>query len=121
MRKQSIFFSIAILVTSLVFGQKQNEVEEEPVTPATVNAQQIYAELLGPGVAFAWIFIVMTFPVLGICLYVLIGDRPVGRKLTRKITRMNREYSKITEEMRTKYAVDKQLLPIEARYFGIRR
>jgi cardiolipin synthase len=68
------------------------------------------------GVAFAWIFIVMTFPVLGICLYVLIGDRPVGRKLTRKITRMNREYSKITEEMRTKYAVDKQLLPLRPVY-----
>ena len=45
------------------------------------------------GVAFAWIFIVMTFPILGISLYVLIGERPVGRKLTRKITRMNREYA----------------------------
>ena len=70
------------------------------------------------GVAFAWIFIVMTFPVLGICLYVLIGDRPVGRKLTRKITRMNREYSEITEDMRRKYAEDKQKLPIEARLFS---
>jgi cardiolipin synthase len=71
------------------------------------------------GVAFAWIFIVMTFPVLGISLYVLIGERPVGRKLTRKITRMNREYEKITEDMRTLYAGDKLKLPIEARSFSL--
>ena len=71
------------------------------------------------GVAFAWIFIVMTFPLLGISLYVLIGERPVGRKLTRKITRMNREYEKITEDMRTHYAADKQMLPIEARSFSL--
>jgi len=70
------------------------------------------------GVAFAWIFIVMSFPVVGICLYVLIGERPVGRKLTRKITRMNREYSVITEDMRRNYADDKQKLPIEARLFS---
>jgi len=71
------------------------------------------------GVAFAWIFIVMTFPVIGISLYVLIGDRPVGRKLTRKITRMNREYEKITEAMRSRYAADKLKLPIEARSFSL--
>lgn len=71
------------------------------------------------GVAFAWIFIVMTFPVLGISLYVLIGERPVGRKLTRKITRMNREYEKITEGMRMMYAGDKLKLPIEARSFSL--
>jgi len=70
------------------------------------------------GVAFAWIFIVMSFPVVGICLYVLIGERPVGRKLTRKIIRMNREYSEITEDMRRKYSEDKQKLPIEARLFS---
>ena len=71
------------------------------------------------GVAFAWIFIVMTFPIIGITLYVLIGERPVGRKLTRKIIRMNREYEKITEEMRTLYAGDKLNLPIEARSFSL--
>ena len=70
------------------------------------------------GVAFAWIFIVMSFPVVGICLYVLIAERPVGRKLTRKINRMNREYSVITEDMRRNYADDKQKLPIEARLFS---
>ena len=42
------------------------------------------------GVAFAWFLIVILLPVLGIVLYVLIGERPVGRKLTRKIIRMNR-------------------------------
>ena len=49
------------------------------------------------GVAFAWIFIVAVFPLIGISLYVLIGERPVGRSLRQKITRMNVPYAKITE------------------------
>ena len=71
------------------------------------------------GVAFAWIFIVMTFPILGISLYVLIGERPVGRKLTRKITRMNREYAQITERMCQDYAGDRQKLPLEGRALSL--
>ena len=71
------------------------------------------------GVAFAWIFIVMTFPVLGISLYILIGERPVGRRLTRKITRMNREYARITQEMRDSYAGDRQKLPLESRALSL--
>jgi len=71
------------------------------------------------GVAFAWIFIVMTFPVLGISLYVLIGERPVGRRLTRKITRMNREYALITQEMRDHYVGDRQMLPLESRALSL--
>lgn len=71
------------------------------------------------GVAFAWIFIVMTFPVMGICLYVLIGERPVGRSLTRKIKRMNREYAQITEQLRQEYAGERAKLPLEARALSI--
>lgn len=71
------------------------------------------------GVAFAWIFIVMIVPVLGICLYVLIGERPVGRKLTRKIIRMNREYAQITEQMCQDYAQDRQKLSFEARALSL--
>ena len=71
------------------------------------------------GVAFAWIFIVMTFPIFGIGLYVLIGERPVGRSLTKKIIRMNREYAQIAEDMRKDYAGDRQKLPIEARALSI--
>lgn len=71
------------------------------------------------GVAFAWIFIVMTFPVMGISLYVLIGERPVGRTLTRKIKRMDREYAQITEQMRQEHAGDRAKLPLEARALSI--
>lgn len=71
------------------------------------------------GVSFAWIFIVMTFPVVGISLYILIGERPVGRKLTRKITRMNREYEMITETMRKDFLDDRQKLPAESRALSI--
>jgi cardiolipin synthase len=71
------------------------------------------------GVAFAWIFIVMTFPVMGISLYLLIGERPVGRTLTRKIKRMNREYAQITQQMCQEYAGDRAKLPFEARALSI--
>lgn len=71
------------------------------------------------GVAFAWIFIVMTFPVMGISLYILIGERPVGRALTRKIKRMNREYAQITEQMCQEHAGDRSNLPLEARALSI--
>ena len=71
------------------------------------------------GVAFAWIFIVMSAPIIGISLYILIGERPVGRKLTRKITRMNREYEQITEKMRQDFAGDRQKIPAEGRALSL--
>ena len=71
------------------------------------------------GVAFAWFLIVILLPVLGIALYILIGERPVGRKLTRKIVRMNHEYEKITEQMRQEYVADRQKLPVEGRALSL--
>ena len=71
------------------------------------------------GVAFAWFLIVILVPLLGIALYVLIGERPVGRKLTRKIVRMNHEYEKITETMRQEFAADRQKLPVEGRALSL--
>ncbi|HQT42091.1 MAG TPA: cardiolipin synthase [Polynucleobacter sp.] len=64
------------------------------------------------GVVLAWFLIVVLFPLIGISLYILIGERPVGRKLTRKIIRMDREYAAITETMRQRHLADRaQLLP----------
>jgi cardiolipin synthase len=71
------------------------------------------------GVAFAWFLIVMMLPIVGISLYILIGERPVGRRLTRKIIRMNREYEKNTEAMRQEYVTDKQKLPVEGRALSL--
>jgi len=70
-------------------------------------------------VSFAWFLIVVLFPLIGISLYILIGERPVGRKLTRKIIRMDKEYAAITEDMRKHYQADKQLLPIEGRALSL--
>lgn len=70
-------------------------------------------------VAFAWFLIVILVPILGVALYILIGERPVGRKLTRKITRMNREYEKITESMCQEFACDRQKLPVEGRALSL--
>jgi cardiolipin synthase len=71
------------------------------------------------GVVLAWFLIVILVPLLGIGLYILIGERPVGRKLTRKIIRMDKEYAVITENMRQRYQADKQLLPIEGRALSL--
>jgi cardiolipin synthase len=71
------------------------------------------------GVAFAWFLIVILLPIIGVALYILIGERPVGRKLTRKIVRMNREYEKITEMMRQEFVADRQKLPIEGRALSL--
>jgi len=71
------------------------------------------------GVVLAWFLIVVLVPLLGIGLYILIGERPVGRKLTRKIIRMDKEYAAITESMRQRYQADKQLLPIEGRALSL--
>ena len=70
-------------------------------------------------VSFAWFLIVVLFPLIGISLYILIGERPVGRKLTRKIIRMDKEYAAITGDMRKYYQADKQLLPIEGRALSL--
>jgi cardiolipin synthase len=71
------------------------------------------------GVAFAWFLIVIILPIIGISLYILIGERPVGRKLTRKIVRMNREYEAITEAMRQEYMPDREKLPAEGRALSL--
>ncbi len=71
------------------------------------------------GVAFAWFLIVIILPIIGISLYILIGERPVGRKLTRKIIRMNREYEAITEAMRQEYMPDREKLPAEGRALSL--
>ena len=70
-------------------------------------------------VVLAWFLIVVLVPLIGIGLYILIGERPVGRKLTRKIIRMDKEYAAITENMRQRYQADKQLLPIEGRALSL--
>ena len=71
------------------------------------------------GVAFAWFLIVILVPLIGISLYILIGERPVGRKLTRKIVRMNHEYEKITQEMRQQYLADRKKLPLEGQALSL--
>ncbi len=71
------------------------------------------------GVAFAWILIVMTFPLLGIGLYILIGERPVGRNLTRKIARMSKDYILITQGVRERFQGDRKLLPLEGRALSL--
>ncbi|MDX2313999.1 MAG: PLDc N-terminal domain-containing protein, partial [Gammaproteobacteria bacterium] len=38
-----------------------------------------------PGVAFAWLFLVVMLPVAGALLYVLIGERRIGPERTHRI------------------------------------
>jgi cardiolipin synthase A/B len=48
-------------------------------------------------VSFAWFLVVVMLPALGIVLYVMFGERPVGRSLTKKIVRMEREHAKLRQ------------------------
>ena len=65
-------------------------------------------------VSFAWFLVVVMLPVIGIVLYVMFGEHPVGRSLTKKIVRVGREHTKLRDSMCQHYAADRLLLPIEA-------
>ena len=71
------------------------------------------------GVAFAWLLIVILLPLLGVALYVLIGERPVGRNLMLKIDRMSKDYVAITGSMRQRFREDRKLLPLEGRALSL--
>ena len=71
------------------------------------------------GVAFAWLLIVILLPLLGVALYVLIGERPVGRNLMLKIDRMSKDYVAITGNMRQRFREDRKLLPLEGRALSL--
>ncbi|MDP3620662.1 MAG: cardiolipin synthase [Polynucleobacter sp.] len=70
-------------------------------------------------VSFAWFLIVILLPAAGLVLYLMFGERPVGRSLTKKIIRMEREHAKLREDMRTHYASDRALLPPEAKALSL--
>ncbi len=66
------------------------------------------------GVAVSWLLIIVSFPIIGLILYLTIGERPVGRALTSKIIRMEREYAKISKAMRQLHEADRALLDPDA-------
>ena len=66
------------------------------------------------GVAISWLLIIVSFPVIGIILYLTIGERPVGRTLTSKIIRMEKEYAKISKALRQSHEADRALLHRDA-------
>ena len=66
------------------------------------------------GVAVSWLLIIVTFPIIGLILYLTIGERPVGRALTSKIIRMEREYAKISKAMGQLHEADRALLDPDA-------
>ena len=66
------------------------------------------------GVAVSWLLIIVSFPIVGLILYLTIGERPVGRTLTSKIIRMEKEYAKISKAMRQLHEPDRSLLHADA-------
>jgi cardiolipin synthase len=71
------------------------------------------------GVAFAWLLIVILLPLLGVALYVLIGERPVGRNLTIKIKRMSKKYNVTVDQMHQQFLDDHKHLPIEGKALSV--
>jgi cardiolipin synthase A/B len=70
-------------------------------------------------VVFAWFSIVILFPVMGVCLYIVIGERPVGRNLTQKINRFYEEYKIIASNLRSRYLNDRDALAAQGRALSI--
>ena len=67
------------------------------------------------GVAMAWFLIVILLPIIGLVLYLMFGERPVGRRLTRKIIRMQAEHRLLRKQIRDTYKADQALLHQEAK------
>lgn len=49
-----------------------------------------------PGVALAWVLIVTIMPLVGICTYLLIGERPIGRDRKLRIEETKPAYKDMT-------------------------
>lgn len=65
-------------------------------------------------VAISWLLIIVIFPIIGLLLYLAIGERPVGRSLTNKIVRIEKEHAKISKAMRQLHESDRVLLHRDA-------
>ncbi|WP_457666763.1 cardiolipin synthase [Thiolapillus sp.] len=49
------------------------------------------------GVALSWLIIVAIFPFVGALLYLLIGERRIGNRRTRRINKLRAEYEKLAQ------------------------
>ncbi len=56
-----------------------------------------------PGVALAWILIVTIVPFVGLAAYFLIGERPIGRDRTQRITKATPLYQRMTALLDLRY------------------
>ncbi len=56
-----------------------------------------------PGVALAWILIVTIMPLVGLALYILIGERPIGRDRKRRIEKISPVYHHMTALLDARY------------------
>jgi len=52
-----------------------------------------------PGVALAWILLVAALPVLGVILYLLMGERRLGARRASRLTLLRTKYSEWSEEI----------------------
>jgi len=49
---------------------------------------RVVSRRLYPGTSLAWLLLVITVPYIGLALYVLIGERPLGRRRVRRMQQM---------------------------------
>ena len=49
---------------------------------------RVVSRRLYPGTSLAWLLLVVTVPYVGLALYVLIGERPLGRRRVRRMLQM---------------------------------
>ena len=50
---------------------------------------RVVSRRLYPGTSLAWLLLVVTVPYIGLALYILIGERPLGRRRVRRMHQMS--------------------------------
>ena len=70
-----------------------------------------------PGSAFAWIILTIILPYVGFALYILIGERPVGRWRAYRLKKMLARWESITN-LQSEHSVE---LPASQRHKGLVR
>ncbi|WP_370626226.1 cardiolipin synthase [Polynucleobacter sp. 86C-FISCH] len=72
-----------------------------------------------PGVVLAWMLVIAALPFIGALLYILIGERSVGRDLSKKIVHINDGYGKIASSLQKQFIATRESLCPESQALSL--
>lgn len=73
---------------------------------------RVVSRRLYPGTSLAWLLLVVTVPYVGLALYVLIGERPLGRRRVRRMLQMREPLARWLAELPSICRVDVGAMPV---------